>query len=100
MKIRPKTLPSQLNCLNDAENRRFISFFVQKKKAYRLILARKKPNSINIYRWDKTAQKSRFFEDFGSKFQQIGERWGKKFGHLSERKFPHDFKNAIGFLIA
>ena len=67
MKMRPKTLPSQLNCLNYAENRRFISFFVQKKKAYRLILARKKPNSINIYRWDYTgAENQGFSQTLGS----------------------------------
>ena len=64
MKMRPKTLQSRLNCLNYAENHMFISFSVQKKKAYKLIFVKKKPNSINIYKWDKwdyTAAKNHDF---------------------------------------
>ena len=61
MKMRPKPFPSQLNCLNYAENRRSISFFVQKKIADKLILERKKPNSINIYGWDDTGAENQDF---------------------------------------
>ena len=61
MKMRPKTLQSQLNCLNYAENRMFISFYVQKKIGNKLILERKKPNSINIYGWDDTGAENRDF---------------------------------------
>ena len=61
MKMRPKTLPSQLNCLNYAENRMFISFSVQKKIGNKLILEGKKPNSINIYGWDDTGAENQDF---------------------------------------
>ena len=50
--MRPKTLQSRLNCLNYAENRMFISFSVQKKIADKANFRIKKPNSINIYKWD------------------------------------------------
>ena len=62
--MRPKPLPSQLNCLNFAENRRSISFFVQKKIADKLILERKKPNSINIYGWDYIGARNQDFFRF------------------------------------
>ena len=52
LKMRPKTLPSQLNCPNYAENRMFISFSVQKKIGNKANFGIKKPNSINIYTRD------------------------------------------------
>ena len=61
MKMRPKTLPSQLNCLNYAENRMFISFSVQKKIGHKANFGMKKPNSINIYKWDYTGAKNQGF---------------------------------------
>ena len=59
--MRPKTLPSQLNCLNYAENRRFVSFSVQKKKANVALFRNKKPYSINIYMWDYSGAENRDF---------------------------------------
>ena len=59
--MRPKTLPSQLNCLNYAENRRFVSFSVQKKKANVAFFRIKKPYSINIYMWDNSGAENRDF---------------------------------------
>ena len=61
MKIRPKTLPSQLNCLNYAENRMFISFSDQKKIANVAFFWMKNPYSINIYEWDNTAAEIEIF---------------------------------------
>ena len=61
LKMRPKTLQSRLNCLNYAENRMFISFSVQKKIADKANFRIKKPNSINIYKWDNPAAKNRDF---------------------------------------
>ena len=64
----PKTLQSQLYCLNYAENRMFILFSVQKKIGHKANFGMKKPNSINIYKWDNTAAKNRdFWRNFGSK---------------------------------
>ena len=59
--MRPKTLPSQLNCLNYAENRMFVSFSVQKKIGNRHEFEMKKPYSINIYMWDNTGAENRDF---------------------------------------
>ena len=59
--MRPKTLPSQLNCLNYAENRMFVSFSVQKKIGNKHKFEIKKPYSINIYRWDNTGAENRDF---------------------------------------
>ena len=70
MKMRPKTLPSQLNCLNYAENRMFISFSVQKKKANIGVFRIKNPDSINIYEWDCTGADNRdFLSQFRSYFK-------------------------------
>ena len=90
--MRPKTLQSRLNCLNYAENRRFISFFVQKKKAYKLIFVRKKPNSINIYKWDKTAAKNRDFLRFWLK--NLTDRWkmGGKVGSSIWKEISSGFQ--------
>ena len=59
--MRPKTLPSQLNCLNHAENRMLVSFSVQKKISNKHKFEIKKPYSINIYRWDNTGAENRDF---------------------------------------
>ena len=62
--MRPKTLQSRLNCLNYAENRRFISYFDQKKKANVAFFRIKNHDSINIYGWDysKGGKKGDFFK--------------------------------------
>ena len=78
MKMRPKTLPSQLNCLNYAENRMFISFSVQKKIGNKANFGIKKPNSINIYRWDNSAAKNRdFLRILARKFKRSVKDGGK-----------------------
>ena len=76
--MRQKTLQSRLNCLNYAENRMFISFSVEKKIADKANFRKKKPNSINIYKWDNTAAKNRdFLRILARKFKRSVKDGGK-----------------------
>ena len=59
--MQPKTLHSQLNSLNYAENRRFVSFSVQKKIGNKHKFEIKKPDSINIYMWDYSGAENHDF---------------------------------------